>query len=52
MPFRTRAASGTFAAILLTAAVTSQAAGADRGFTNYDGDTFRATFRIENIDTP
>jgi micrococcal nuclease len=25
---------------------------ADRGFTNYDGDTLRATFRIENIDTP
>jgi endonuclease YncB( thermonuclease family) len=24
----------------------------DRGFTNYDGDTFRATFRIANIDTP
>ena len=25
---------------------------ADRGFTNYDGDTFRATFRIANVDTP
>lgn len=25
---------------------------ADRGFNNYDGDTLRATFRIENVDTP
>lgn len=25
---------------------------ADRGFTAYDGDTLRATFRIANIDTP
>ena len=24
----------------------------DRAFINYDGDTFRATFRIANIDTP
>lgn len=23
-----------------------------KGFINYDGDTFRATFRIANIDTP
>ena len=23
-----------------------------RGYSNYDGDTFRATFRIANIDTP
>lgn len=52
MPLRARVARGIFAAILLTATDTGQAAGADRGFTNYDGDTFRATFRIENIDTP
>lgn len=26
--------------------------GARGGFTNYDGDTFRATFRVSNIDTP
>lgn len=25
---------------------------AEKGFTNYDGDTLRATFRIANIDTP
>ena len=25
---------------------------ADRGFTNYDGDTLRATFRVANIDAP
>jgi hypothetical protein len=24
----------------------------ERGFSNYDGDTFNATFRIANIDTP
>lgn len=30
----------------------SGALSADRGFANYDGDTLRATFRIENIDTP
>jgi len=30
----------------------SNAQGAERGFTNYDGDTLRATFRIANIDTP
>lgn len=24
----------------------------ERGFSAYDGDTLRATFRIENIDTP
>lgn len=24
----------------------------DPGFTNYDGDTFRATFRVSNIDAP
>jgi len=25
---------------------------AERGFSNYDGDTFKATFRIANVDTP
>ncbi len=24
----------------------------DRGFINYDGDTFRATFRVAGVDTP
>jgi micrococcal nuclease len=39
--------------IALTAFLVSNSAiAADRGFTNYDGDTLRATFRIENIDTP
>lgn len=28
------------------------AGAADRGFSAYDGDTFRATFRIANIDAP
>ena len=27
-------------------------AASPRGFVNYDGDTLRATFRIENIDAP
>lgn len=27
-------------------------AASDRGFSNYDGDTLRATFRIANIDAP
>ena len=35
----------------LTVAISS-ASSADRGFVNYDGDTLRATFRLENIDTP
>lgn len=30
----------------------SGASSADRVFANYDGDTLRATFRLENIDTP
>ncbi len=30
----------------------SSASSADRGFANYDGDTLRATFRLDNIDTP
>ncbi len=39
--------------IALTAFLVSNSAiAAERGFTNYDGDTLRATFRIENIDTP
>ena len=32
--------------------ITGAAEARDRGFNNYDGDTFRATFRIANIDTP
>ena len=45
----------TMAALMVVLAVGSLAMtahAADRGFTNYDGDTFRATFRIANIDTP
>jgi micrococcal nuclease len=38
--------------ILFTLVSTSVLAATSRGFTNYDGDTLRATFRIENIDTP
>lgn len=30
----------------------SPAYATDRGFKNYDGDTFRATFRVSNIDAP
>jgi micrococcal nuclease len=37
---------------LLCLIVSAPAFGADRGFFNYDGDTLRATFRIENVDTP
>jgi micrococcal nuclease len=39
----------TFLAILL---ISTPANAAERGFSNYDGDTFKATFRIANIDTP
>lgn len=38
-----------FAATML---VISPAIAADRGFSAHDGDTFRATFRIANIDAP
>lgn len=38
-----------FLAMLLSI---TPALSADRGFNNYDGDTFRATFRIANIDSP
>jgi micrococcal nuclease len=42
-----------FNALMLCALfMTSNAQGAERGFTNYDGDTLRATFSIANIDTP
>jgi hypothetical protein len=36
-------------ALLLSA---TQVCAKERGFRNYDGDTFRATFRIANIDGP
>ena len=32
--------------------ISNIALSAESGFTNYDGDTFKATFRIANIDTP
>ena len=32
--------------------ITDAAEARDRGFINYDGDTFLATFRVANIDTP
>ena len=38
--------------VLSVGGLAMSAHAADRGFTNYDGDTFRATFRIANIDTP
>jgi micrococcal nuclease len=38
--------------VCLSLTVAASAAAADRGFSNYDGDTLRATFRLENIDTP
>ena len=41
--------SAFFLALLL---IHSYANAAERGFSNYDGDTFKATFRIANIDTP
>ena len=37
---------------LSTLLISQAAQAAERGFRNYDGDTFRATFRIANIDTP
>lgn len=40
----------SFAILLCLLALPAYAA--DGGFQNYDGDTLRATFRIENIDTP
>lgn len=38
--------------LLLLAMAPAMAIAADRGFSNYDGDTFRATFRVANIDAP
>ncbi len=38
--------------MLILCLITSAARAADRGFSAYDGDTFRATFRIANIDAP
>ena len=43
------------ASLLATAAIISfgsELCAKERGFSNYDGDTFNATFRIANIDTP
>jgi micrococcal nuclease len=37
--------------VALTIQVGASANAAERGFSNYDGDTFKATFRIANIDT-
>jgi micrococcal nuclease len=39
-------------AVLATLLISASAIAAERGFSNYDGDTFKATFRIANIDTP
>ena len=39
-------------ALMLGWALPVGAAATKQSFANYDGDTFRATFRIENIDTP
>lgn len=47
-----RASSSAILAGSLSLAMTSSAGAADRGFNNFDGDTFRGTFRIANIDTP
>jgi endonuclease YncB( thermonuclease family) len=41
-----------FAALMLIGLSACPAVASDRGFVNYDGDTLRATFRIENIDAP
>ena len=41
-----------FSVLLFSALLPFRAIAADRGFTNYDGDTLRATFRIANIDAP
>ena len=49
MNIRAKSVQSVLAAFLL---LTSPAGAAERGFTNYDGDTLRATFRVANIDTP
>jgi endonuclease YncB( thermonuclease family) len=38
--------------ILAILLISAPAHAAERGFSNYDDDTFKATFRIANIDTP
>ena len=50
-PFQ-RVAMAALMLVLAVGGLAMSAHAADRGFTNYDGDTFRATFRIANIDTP
>ncbi len=47
-----RLAMAALMMVLSVGGLAMSAHAADRGFTNYDGDTFRATFRIANIDTP
>ena len=47
-----RVAMAVMMMVLAVGGLAMSAHAADRGFTNYDGDTFRATFRIANIDTP
>lgn len=39
-------------ALCIICTVSAAAEARDPGFQNYDGDTFRATFRISNIDAP
>jgi micrococcal nuclease len=43
---------GKVFAVTVCAATIATAASAADGFKNYDGDTFNATFRMANIDTP
>lgn len=38
--------------VLILLCIASPVVAADRGFSTYDGDTTRATFRIANIDAP
>ena len=45
-------ATGLLWTALCLGALPDVAVSGDRGFSNYDGDTFRATFRLSGVDTP